>query len=224
MRFIGAVALVVTLLWVPVDGAAQDNPAHSHIGHITDSFRGTPDGVGLLATAIAEARVAAQHAGVAAQDMSDLDGMKRHMNHVLHALNPEEVKALDRVATSGNGPGAGYGVLAAAQGVVRHIEWAATSDGVSEVGIIHANHVATSAQNTVERTLRMIGLAWAIQKASSASDATVMVEELSSLGAQLTTGTDANGDGRVGWQKGEGGLYASQTHVNLMKRSEGIGN
>ena len=200
-------ALAVSSLAVTQDTAAQANPAHNHIGHVADGFRGTPDGVGLLDAAIAEAGVAAQHAGFAARDPSNLDAMKRHMGHVLHALNPEEVE---------NGPGAGYGVVAAAGGVARHIDLAASSDGASDAVKTHANHVSTAAQNTVERATQMIELAKSIQDASSASDAAGMVSQLAELGAQLTAGAGS------GWQ--EGGLDACQTHLGLIKRAEGLGN
>ena len=161
------IALVGLGLAIAQDAVAQDNPAHSHIVHIADGFRGTPNGVGLLATAIAEAEVAAKHAGIAAKNSKNLVGMKRHMNHVLHA---------------------------------------------------------TSAQNTVDRVLQMIGLARAIQEASSASDAAPIVEELAAISVQLTAGNDANGDGGVSWQEGEGGLDTAQIHVNIIKSSEGIEN
>ncbi|HIA72938.1 MAG TPA: hypothetical protein EYN99_00690 [Gemmatimonadetes bacterium] len=200
-------ALAVSSLAVTQDTAAQANPAHNHIGHVADGFRGTPDGVGLLDAAIAEAGVAAQHAGFAARDPSNLDAMKRHMGHVLHALSPEEVE---------NGPGAGYGVVAAAGGVARHIDLAASSDGASDAVKTHANHVSTAAQNTVERATQMIELAKSIQDASSASDAAGMVSQLAELGAQLTAGAGS------GWQ--EGGLDACQTHLGLIKSAEGLGN
>ncbi|MCH2465331.1 MAG: hypothetical protein MK237_05450 [Gemmatimonadetes bacterium] len=200
-------ALAVSSLAITQDTAAQANPAHNHIGHVADGFRGTPDGVGLLDAAIAEAGVAAQHAGFAARDPSNLDAMKRHMGHVLHALSPEEVE---------NGPGAGYGVVAAAGGVARHIDLAASSDGASDAVKTHANHVSTAAQNTVERATQMIELAKSIQDASSASDAAGMVSQLAELGAQLTAGAGS------GWQ--EGGLDACQTHLGLIKSAEGLGN
>lgn len=211
---VSMVLLTVAPLVFPQDGIAQSSPAHAHIGHVADAFRGTPDGMGLLGAAQAEAAVAAQHAGFAARDLTDLDGMKRHMGHVLHALNPEEAES---------GPGAGYGALAAAQGVARHIALAAASEGASDGVRTHANHVATSANNTVERIEKMIELAKSVQESESASDAEEMVEELAALGALLAAGDDADGDGRIGWQEGEGGLDASATHVGLMKRGEGLG-
>lgn len=196
------------------EAAAQTNPAHTHMGHVADGFRGTPDGQGLLPTAVAEAEVAATHAGLAARDLSNLDGMKRHAGHVLHAVDPSQVE---------NGPGAGYGVIRAAQGVVQHIELAAGAEGASDNVKTHATHVATSARNTVRRAQRIAELAQEIQAAQSASAAAPLMEEMNTLAQALVAGVDANGDGRVGWQEGEGGLAAAQTHMGLMKRGEGMG-
>ena len=200
-------ALAVSSLAITQDTAAQANPAQNHVGHVADGFRGTPDGVGLLDAAIAEAGVAAQHAGFAARDPSNLDGMKRHMGHVLHALNPEEVES---------GPGAGYGVVAAAGGVARHIDLAASSDGASDALKTHANHVSTAAQNTVETATQMIELAKSIQDATSASDAAGLVSQLAELGGQLTAGAGS------GWQ--EGGLDAAQQHLGFITREEELEN
>jgi len=194
---------------------AQAGPSHSHIGHVADAFRGTPDGMGLLPTAMAEAQVVVQHVGFAARDLTDLDAMKRHMGHVLNALNPAEVE---------DGPGLGYGVLPAINGAVRHIELAAASDGASEGVKTHSGHVATSGKNTAERAERAVALAKDIMEAESAGDAAPMVEDLVGLAEQLLAGLDANDDGRIGWQEGEGGIEQAQTHLDLMKRGEGIGN
>ena len=40
----------------------------------------------------------------------------------------------------------------------------------------------------------------------------------------ILNGTDANEDGRVGWQEGEGGLAQATTHMGLIKRAEGLGS
>ncbi|MDA0310819.1 MAG: hypothetical protein O2992_01730 [Gemmatimonadetes bacterium] len=212
--FVPALALSVAfaLTAIPTTVSAQAN-GHAHIGHVADAFRGTPDEMGLLPTAMAEAAIAAQHAGFAANSADNLDMAKRHMGHVLHALDPAEAEA---------GPGKGYGVKAAAAGVARHIELAAAAEQASDALKTHATHIATSAHNTVTRVDQMIALAKQIQAATSAADAAPMIHELAALGEQLVTGHDANGDGRVGWQEGEGGLAASETHLGLLKRAEGM--
>ena len=208
-------ALALGAFLLPERTTAQGGPSHSHIGHVADSFRGTPDGMGLLPTAMAEAQVVAQHAGFAARDLTDLDAMKRHMGHVLNALDPTEVE---------DGPGLGYGVLPAINGAVRHIELAAASEGASDGVKTHAGHVATSGKNTAERADRAVALAKGVMEAESAADAAPMVEDLVGLAEQLLAGLDANDDGRIGWQEGEGGMEQALTHLNLMKRGEGIGS
>ncbi len=48
----------------------------------------TPMGAGLLPTAIAAARIAATHAGLAARQPTNLEYMKTHAGHVLNAIDP----------------------------------------------------------------------------------------------------------------------------------------
>ena len=69
-----ALATAVVAAAAPQEISAQ-SAAHRHIGHVGDSFSGTPDDAGLLATAQAEAEVAAQHAGLAAGS-DDLAGIE----------------------------------------------------------------------------------------------------------------------------------------------------
>ncbi len=193
--------------------AAQQSAAHNHIGHVTDAWRDTPDGQGLLPAAIAEAEIAARHAGLAASDPGNLASMQRHTTHVLHAVDPSQIE---------NGPGLGYGVKRAAAGAAQHITAAANSEGASGAVQTHAVHVATSAQNTVARADQIVALAERIAGAATADDAAPLVAELSDLAQALLSGVDANEDGRTGWQEGEGGLEVAQTHANLMKQAEGL--
>lgn len=194
--------------------SAQTNPAHTHMGHVADGFRGTPDGKGLLPTAVAEAATASQHAGLAARDPNNLQAMITHAGHVIHALDPSVVAT---------GPGAGYGVKAAASGVARHIELAAGSEGASDNVKTHATHIATAANDVVTWTDQAVAIAKQIQAASDAETANELVHELMAKLEAITNGVDANGDGRTGWQEGEGGLAQATTHLGLMQRGEGAG-
>ena len=193
--------------------AAQGgNPAHTHMGHVADGFSGTPDGQGLLPTAKAEAEILARHAGLMARDPSNLEAVKLHSGHVLHAADPGEVES---------GPGLGFGLKPAAAGVARHIELASGSDGASDNIKTHAIHIATSANNTVSRADEIIMLARLLQEASEAGpDVSQLVERLETTAEQLQGGYDANGDGRTGWQQGEGGLDQAETHMGLMELGE----
>jgi hypothetical protein len=207
-------ALALFALAAPPSLRAQtEDPAHVHIGHVADGFRGTPEGLGLLPAAVAEAQVAAQHAGLAARDPTNLDGMKRHAGHVLHALDPSTVES---------GPGGGYGVKAGADGAARHIELAAASEGATENVKLHANHVATAASNVSGWTDEAIELARGIQSATTADEAAEKLHELIQLTDAIANGRDTDGDGRIGWQEGEGGLAQASQHLTLMRNAEGL--
>ena len=195
--------------------ASAQNPVHIHIGHAADAFRGTPDGMGLLPTAVAEAEIAHQHATLAGRDLASLEGMQRHMAHVIHALDAARVEG---------GPGLGYGVIPAAERAARHTGFAAASEGASDAVKTHATHVATAARSAVTHAEQAIELAEGIQTAESAEAAAEMLTELTALTDAILNGTDADGNGRIGWQDGEGGLAQAATHMGLIKQAEGIGS
>ena len=206
-------AFAIALGVAATNGSAQ-SPALAHMGHVADAFRGTPDGQGLLPAAVAEAEVALQHATLAARDVSDLEGMQRHMAHVIHALDPSQVES---------GPGAGFGVVAGATGAAHHIELAAASSGASDGIKTHSTHVATAALSALSNAQAALELASQVQEATDAGAAAEMLAELTALVDAIVNGNDADGDGRTGWQEGEGGLAQATTHMGLMKRGEGVG-
>ncbi|HEY6218844.1 MAG TPA: hypothetical protein VIV65_02235 [Gemmatimonadaceae bacterium] len=202
---------------VPVSAAAAaqvkvpDGPLGTHIGHVMNGFADTPGGQGLLPVAMAEARVAIQHAGLAARAPTSLDGMKLHAGHVINAMDPTLVTT---------GPGLGYGFKKAATGVATHIDLAAKTAGASTNAVTHANHVATAARSAVTRADQVIALAQKIQAATTAEEAAALVNQLVPLTQQLVAGVDLNGDGRITWDGGEGGLQQAQEHVTLLLAGE----
>lgn len=182
-------------------------PVGTHIGHVVNSFNGTPGNVGLLTVALAEARIAATHAQLATRQPTNLDYMKTHAGHVLHALDPSLISA---------GPGQNYGVKKAAEGVATHIELAAAVPGASGNVQLHARHIATCARNTIQRADALIALAQQVMTSTSAADASALVGRMAALADQLVKGADANGDGRITVDPGEGGLGAADDHAKLM--------
>src|SRR5512143_1541149 len=168
-------------------------PVGVHIGHVVNAFAEAPNGQGLLPTAMAEARVAAQHATLAARNPANLDAMKLHAGHVINALDPTIVTA---------GPGSGYGVKKAATGVAMHIDLAAKAPGVSANAIMHAKHVGTCANNTVQRADQLLALATQVQAATDAAAAAALINQMVPLAPQLIAGVDTNGDGRITWEEG----------------------
>ncbi|MGB1839985.1 MAG: hypothetical protein ACPHWZ_02665 [Longimicrobiales bacterium] len=209
---VGAAVLALTLATY---GAAAQNPVHAHIGHAADAFRGTPDGMGLLPTAIAEAEVAHQHATLAGRDLSSLEGMQRHMAHVIHALDAGRVEG---------GPGLGYGMIPASERAAQHTELAAASEGASDAVKTHSVHVATAARSAAAHAERAIEVAERIQEAETAEEAAAMLNELTALMDAALNGLDADENGRISWQDGEGGLAQANTHMGLIRQAEGIGS
>lgn len=194
-------------------GEAEPNMSHVHMGHVLTGWQDTPDQMGLLPTAQAEAEVAAQHAGFAASRPDDLDWMKLHAGHVLHAVDP---------SVESEGPGLGYGVQRAAQGAAQHVRFAAESEDASDNVKLHATHVETSARNVVGWSQRIVELGQQVQAASSAGGAAPLVVEMETLTQAIVAGTDANGDGTVSWEESEGGLAQAAQHMQFMQEGEGM--
>jgi hypothetical protein len=191
------------------EGATTQESVRAHIDHVLTSFSDTPNRQGLLPTALAEARIATQHAALAARTPDNLDVMKLHAGHVLHAIDPTAIE---------RGPGLGYGVKKAAGAIAAHIEMAAKATGAPAAVAQHAVHVATSAKNTVTRADRIAALVRELQAATTAAAAAALLNQIVPLTEQLISGADANADGRITWQDGEGGLQHAGEHLDLMVR------
>jgi hypothetical protein len=192
---------------------ADTSEAHVHMGHVLTAWQDTPDQMGLLPTAQAEAEVAAQHAGFAASRPDDLDWMKMHVGHVLHAIDP---------SIEPQGPGLGYGAHRAAQGVAQHVGFAADAEDASDNVKLHATHVEASAGNVVVWSEQVIDLGQRVRTASSAAEAAPLVTEIETLTEAILAGTDANGDGTVSWEESEGGLAQAAQHMRFMQEGEGM--
>lgn len=200
-------------LAVASQAVAQNATAsHVHIAHAADGWRDTPDGVGLLPAAVAEAAVAQTHAGLAVGS-SGLDGIKRHIGHVVHAIDP---------TIRGSGPGNGYGVVKGASGAATHIGLAARSDGASDNVTLHGNHVGTSLEDVQQWAQDILELAAQVEGTSDSGLAADLAGQIHQLTQNIVDGHDANGDGRIGWGSGEGGLAQAALHLGLLKRGEGI--
>lgn len=239
-----ALALAAVLVASPASGqdaseTATDavdgrSPAHTHIHHVAVTFRGTPDDQGLHATAVAEAEIAHQHAMLALRDPTDVDAMVRHTRHVMHALDP---------STAEGGPGLGYGAIRAADRTAHYISLAAASDGATQAIETHSTHIETAALSAMASGEAALEIALEIVEATQPSeppDTTAgaepapeepagpeeieaLVTELAGLTDAMLNGVDTNGDGRIGWQEGEGGLAQAAGHLELLREAEGLG-
>ena len=77
-------------------------------------------------------------------------------------------------------------------------------------------------ENTVKRADETVALAQRIRASGTAGEAAKLVAELNTAAGQLAARLDANKDGQIGWQTGEGGLQQAETHMGLMMKGEGI--
>ena len=190
-------------------------PAHLHLGHVMTNWRDTPGGVGFLIAAVTDARVAMIHAKLAGAEPGSLDAMKLHAGHVLNALDS---------SIEPKGPASGYGVKKAAAGALQHLEFAADAEGASANVKAHATHVTASLVDAIQWADQAIATAEKIRAATSAASAAPLVRDLILLTTHIVDGVDANNDGQIGWQTGEGGLAQAQAHMALMMKGEGLEN
>ncbi len=185
---------------------AQADALQVHIGHIMESFKDTPKQQGLLPTALEEAKIAVQHAALAAKSRDNLDQMKLHAAHVINALDP---------TIEPKGPGLGYGVKKAAAGIAQHVELAAKAEGVSSAAKSQALYVSRWANNVVKWSDEAIDLAQQIRTSTSASQAASLVSDLTTLTEQLISGIPS-----VGRFDAQGGLQQAQERMERMKKGE----
>ncbi len=210
-RTTAAALAAAALALVPTSAFAQ--AGHNHIKHVAESFRGTPNEAGLLATAVVEAEIARQHARLAAGE-EELAAIQRHVGHVVHAVRPAEGE---------RGPGQGYGLLRAAEGVVAHVGMAAEAEGASGPLKRHAEHVMAATRNVVAWAENVLEKAEAVATATDADAAHGLAEEIVAALDAVVEGTDADGNGTVSWGEGEGGLTQAIDHLELLMKAEGIG-
>ena len=207
-----AVAVSLVGAAISVAGVSgQANMVQTHIGHVMDAFNGTPMNMGLLPTAMAEARVAAQHAGLAAQSTS-LAMMQTHAGHVINAIDPTIVA---------QGPGLGYGVKKAATGAATHADLAGKAPEANAGVKTHSTHVNTAAKNAAAMADEVVALAQKIRASTSMEEAAKLAMEMQAKAEQITSGVDADKNGTIGWDAPEGGLAQAQTHMGLMKTAAG---
>ena len=167
--------------------------SHDHMGHVMDSFGDTPGKVGLLTILEQEAKTAADHAGYGKSNPS------AHMAHVRNALDPSMEKS---------GPGKGYGVIKAAEALIAHMDMARKAADANDSLKTHSEHAITSAKNVA---------GWAKQAMEKSKDvSTKSMEEIIQLTQWILNGRDANGDGKISWQEGEGGIVQIKQHLGFV--------
>ncbi|WP_421782788.1 hypothetical protein [Kiloniella litopenaei] len=189
---------------------ATANEALKHVGHVMTHWADTPEEKGLLPVATAEAEIARTHAGFAASDLTDLASMHLHTRHVLHALDPTE---------ESKGPGLGYGLIKAAEGVATHAELASDSEDASDIIRVSGIMVASVGRNTTRRGEEAIELSKEILTGKTPESVAPQVQRLQKLTEALFIGQDLDQDGRIVWYHHEGGLAIATEQMNIIMHS-----
>jgi hypothetical protein len=198
----------------PVVIPAGVGAAATHLGHVLNSFANAPNAGGLLPTAEQEAATAAQHAGLGARMPTDLDYMKTHAGHVIHALDPSQVPTLTM-------PGTGYGMKKAALDAGVHTDMAVKMPGVPAPIVTHGGHVQQAVNAAAARADEAVAIAKQIQAATAAADAAALYTKLVAITAQIIAGVDTNADGTIGYAAPEGGLAQARAHIDLLLGAAG---
>jgi len=204
-----AVLLLAGGLLSAAPALADAQGTKAHMDAIMTASSETPSGEGLLPTAIAEARIAADHASLAAQKPGDLAWMKTHSEHVLHAVDP---------AVSPSGPGLGYGVLKASSGVADHMKSAMNSLKAAPSVKMYGPPVLAGAENAVARAEAIVDLGLKVRAAAAPALAYPMVEEIERLVTAMLEGAD--GDGEISEPAGKGGLLSALHNAELIMAAE----
>ena len=194
------------------DQTVQDVDFRTQIEFVSDRYFDTPDGRGLLPTALAEAAIANEYAQLAQRDSTGLSAIRRYATYVLHAIDPE-------LAT--NGPGLGYGIRKATVAAQREMGVAMALDSLSDNVRLHGRHIVDAIDNVVLRADEVVVLANEVAGATSLGQARALLGRLARATDALYRGVDANGDGLRGWPDGDEGLQQASYHLTLLMRGEG---
>lgn len=190
-----------------------EREAGTHLNHIMSAWKEAPEGQGLLALAVAETQIAARHATLAVRSSDNLEAMKTHARHVLHALDPTRVEE--------GGPGLGYGIVRVSEDIADHIQLAVEAEGYGGNIANHAPAVVQSADNAARWGREMIEVVEEIRAAETAPEAEPLAVQLRDLSTRVVSGADLNDDDEIRWQDGEGGIMHVQQHMSLLMRVDG---
>ena len=177
------------------------------LAHVTTKAKDTPGKVGLVAILEQEANIAAQHAGYAIADKKSAS-VKSHIPHVQNAIDPSIVKS---------GPGKGFGVLRAAREIMAEMTNAAKASDASEDLRMHSVHIITCAKNIAAWANEIEGKSAKLLLSFSDKEVLGGGQEVADLAKWIVNGRDADGDGKITWKDGEGGLAQMKQHLGFIK-------
>ena len=82
-----------------------------------------------------------------------------------------------------------------------------------------APHVSTSAKNVVNWSKAILAESDKVLAAETAEAAAEPTKRIAELTQHILEGTDADEDGKIGWQAGEGGIAQAKAHLGFLMGS-----
>jgi hypothetical protein len=194
----GARVACVTLTLLPALGLAggcahviAPRLSHAHLGHALTAWHDTPGQQGLLVVARQRADAALGEAQKATQASGD--AARKHIANVATALAPES-----------EGERA-YGLVRALEGAIEHIEYAAVAKDASRNLVTAGATIGAVADGVIDGYRRALTVARSADKLPADQLRQTALELQRGL-VQLTSGSDADGDGRITLSPREAGL------------------
>jgi plastocyanin/uncharacterized membrane protein YozB (DUF420 family) len=200
--------------------------ASQYLNQLLANGPGLPSTQGFVAGLRVQTDELARHAQFSAdaQAAGDLEGIKRHAEHVYNLL----AGSLDPQFGDLNGdgrsqnPGDGFGLLqnGAQAGYLKGTADAATAAkdaaDASDSVKAHSEHVLICAQNMQGWATEAKDLALQLAKAADAASAKQSTDRLLALSLFMQRGDDANGDGEIAPVPNEGGGLVAYEHAQFM--------
>jgi hypothetical protein len=204
MKYLAALALVLSLLGAGGCVSRPPTIAHVHIGHAITGVHVTPNQEGYMVTAERRGAEAVEFSRLAAAS-SDLAVIKQNVAAAVKATDAED----------------NFGVKQAIVMASNHITFAATSDdasvNVQQAAPIFASHIT----RVVERCELIVLLGKDVAVSSSVEEASVSVAELGKLTRANVSGDDSNGNDSNA-AAGAGSLPSQYGLVQLRKELEAM--
>lgn len=167
---------------------------------------------GLFDVARTEAAIARRHTQAALRE-TDLATMKTQVAAAVNAIDPGLVAS---------GPGLGTGLRPALLEAVDQLLAVQRAQPQDPDVALRATAASVAGQTALMRTDEALQEARDALAAQSTSEAIPALVRLDTLLARVVAGQDADGDGEIGWNLGEGGIQQAWSFTRQMAIAEGL--
>ena len=208
-----SVLLVCLLVLAPsVSARAQQEQIVRLILNITKGSPATPGNIGFLRLAEREAATALEQLDLALA-AEDFAALRSRTSDLLHVIDP---------SLEAEGPGTGTGLLYAVAAINANLTIASEMEGASANLKTQAQRAITASDNVIEWSQQVLDAAKLAQMVPSIVEARASLMSISRTLNNIIYGHDADKDGKIGWQLGEGGLPQVRKYVEYHAQGEGL--